>query len=95
MGLTAVGITYSPLGKRSGAHFNPAVTFAFCRLGKVDPVDAAAYVVAQFAGGVGGMLLAAEAVLRRRGAGAGACAKLHHENPLRYIFRCGYHGRAS
>src|SRR5258706_11204494 len=26
MGATAVAIVFSPLGKRSGAHFNPAVT---------------------------------------------------------------------
>jgi aquaporin Z len=34
-GLTAVGLIYSPWGKQSGAHFNPAVTLAFCWLGKV------------------------------------------------------------
>jgi aquaporin Z len=28
MGATAIGI-YSPIGQRSGAHFNPAVTFIF------------------------------------------------------------------
>jgi hypothetical protein len=26
MGMTAIGIIYSPLGQRSGAHFNPAVS---------------------------------------------------------------------
>src|ERR1044071_7398337 len=36
MGMTAIGIIYSPLGQRSGAHFNPAVTFTFFRLGKVE-----------------------------------------------------------
>ena len=59
MGGTAVAITYSPLGKRSGAHFNPAVTLTFLRLGKVAPVDAAAYVAAQLTGGLGGVCLAA------------------------------------
>ena len=29
MGLTAIGIIYSPWGKRSGAHMNPSVTLAF------------------------------------------------------------------
>ncbi|HVP28723.1 MAG TPA: aquaporin [Myxococcota bacterium] len=59
MGATAVAIVYSPLGQRSGAHFNPAVTLTFLRLGKVAPVDAAFYVAAQFLGGVAGVLLAA------------------------------------
>jgi aquaporin Z len=36
MGLTAIGIIYSPLGQRSGAHFNPLVTLTFFRLGKVE-----------------------------------------------------------
>ena len=51
MGLTAAAIIYSPLGRRSGAHMNPAVTLTFLRLGKVAPRDAAAYIVAQFIGG--------------------------------------------
>jgi aquaporin Z len=29
-GLTAVGLIYSPWGKQSGAHYNPAVTLTFC-----------------------------------------------------------------
>jgi len=37
MGLTAIAIIYSPWGKQSGAHLNPAVTFTFFRLGKVKP----------------------------------------------------------
>jgi aquaporin Z len=57
MGLTAIGLIYSPIGKRSGAHLNPAVTLAFLRLGKVKPWDAAFYVLAQFAGGIGGVAL--------------------------------------
>ncbi|HKI31011.1 MAG TPA: aquaporin [Gemmataceae bacterium] len=59
MGGTAVAIIYSPWGKRSGAHFNPAVTLTFLRLGKIHPWDAAFYVVFQFAGGLAGVLLAA------------------------------------
>jgi aquaporin Z len=58
MGTTVVALVYSPLGARSGGHFNPAVTLAFFRLGKVRPADAAAYVLAQFAGGVAGTLVA-------------------------------------
>ena len=55
MGLTAIFIVYSPLGKRSGAHINPAVTLTFLRLGKVAPWDALFYVTAQFSGAIFGM----------------------------------------
>jgi glycerol uptake facilitator protein len=41
----------------SGAHFNPAVTVAMTALRQIKPPDAAIYVVAQLAGGVGGALL--------------------------------------
>lgn len=58
MGLTAIAIIYSPWGKRSGAHINPAVTLAFYRLGKVQGWDAAGYIAFQFAGGLTGMLAA-------------------------------------
>ncbi|MBI3779530.1 MAG: aquaporin [candidate division NC10 bacterium] len=62
MGLTAVGIIYSPWGKQSGAHINPSVTLTFLRLGKVKPWDALFYVMAQFAGGIAGVLVAAAAL---------------------------------
>ena len=58
MGSTAVALNYSIWGKRSGAHYNPAVTLAFTRLGKIAPADAAGYVAAQFAGAVLGVLAA-------------------------------------
>jgi len=58
MGLTAVALIYSPAGKRSGAHFNPAVTLTFLRLGKVAAVDAGFYVLFQCVGGVLGVALA-------------------------------------
>ena len=56
MGATAIALIYSPLGKQSGAHFNPSVTLTFFRLGKVEPWDACFYVVAQFIGGILGVL---------------------------------------
>lgn len=59
MGLTAIGIIYSPWGKQSGAHLNPAVTLTFLRLGKVAPWDAGFYVIAQFAGGLAGVAVVA------------------------------------
>ena len=57
MGLTAIGIIYSPWGKRSGAHMNPAVTLTFWRLGKIATWDALFYVAAQFLGGALGVLV--------------------------------------
>lgn len=59
MGATAVAIIYSPLGQRSGAHFNPAVTLTFWRLGKIASWDACGYTVLQFIGGTAGVLLSA------------------------------------
>jgi aquaporin Z len=59
MGLSAIALIYSPLGKRSGAHMNPAVTLTYLRLGKVKGHDAALFVLAQFLGGAAGMGLAA------------------------------------
>ena len=56
MGATAIALIYSPWGKQSGAHFNPSVTLAFFRLGKIEPWDACFYVVAQFVGGTLGVL---------------------------------------
>src|SRR6516164_2111904 len=56
MGLTAIGLTYSPWGQQSGAHLNPAVTLTFLRLGKVRSHDASFYVVAQILGGLAGVL---------------------------------------
>ncbi len=58
MGTTAIAIIYSPWGKRSGAHINPATTLTFFRLGKIAPTDTAFYVVAQFSGGLTGVMLA-------------------------------------
>ena len=68
MGMAAIGIIYSPLGQRSGAHFNPAVTLTFFRLGKVEFWDAAFYGAAQFIGGLLGVVLSA--LVRRTGAAA-------------------------
>ena len=58
MGSTAIAIIFSPLGQRSGAHFNPSVTWTFFRLGKIEARDAAFYTLFQFAGGIAGVMLA-------------------------------------
>lgn len=57
MGITAVFIIRSPMGKRSGAHFNPAITLTYFRLGKIDAWDAFFYVVFQFLGGIFGVAI--------------------------------------
>lgn len=57
MGATAVAIFMSPLGKRSGAHINPAVTLTFWRLGKIKTPDAIFYALFQFIGASLGVLL--------------------------------------
>ncbi len=57
MGLTAVGLIYSPWGKLSGAHLNPAVTLAQWRLNRITTTDALFYIVAQFVGGSLGVVL--------------------------------------
>jgi len=57
MGMTAILLIYSPMGRRSGAHMNPATTLTFYRLGKVQRWDAAFYMLSQFAGGLLGVLV--------------------------------------
>lgn len=57
MGLTAVGLIYSPWGKRSGAHLNPAVTLAQWRLNRITTTDTIFYIVAQVVGGSLGVAL--------------------------------------
>ena len=57
MGATAAALIYSPWGKRSGAHMNPAVTLAFLYLGKITPRHALGYTLAQVSGGILGVYL--------------------------------------
>lgn len=59
VGGTLSALIYSKWGKRSGAHFNPAFTLAFYRLGKLHPRDAAFYCLSHFCGGLAGILLVA------------------------------------
>jgi aquaporin Z len=62
MGLTAMGIIYSPWGQRSGAHMNPALSLTFFRLGRIGRTDFVGYVIAQFIGGIAGVALCAFAL---------------------------------
>jgi aquaporin Z len=58
VGATVIAIAISPWGKQSGAHFNPAITFTFYRLRKVDFWDALFYGAAQFLGATSGVAIA-------------------------------------
>ncbi len=57
MGFTAVTLINSKIGKRSGAHMNPAVTLTFYRLGKIKFWDALFYILFQFIGGTLGVYI--------------------------------------
>jgi aquaporin Z len=72
----------------SGMSMNPARSFASA-VGSDDFSSLWLY----FAAPLAGMLLAAEVFVRARGLRAVHCAKLHHQNAQRCIFRCGYHMR--
>ena len=54
MGIALAAMIYSPWGRRSGAHLNPAITLAYLRLGKIGRWDACFYLLAQ----IGGALVA-------------------------------------
>jgi aquaporin Z len=55
-GCTGASIALSPIGRESGAHINPAVTFGFWLFRKLDARTAAEYVIAQLAGACLGCL---------------------------------------
>ena len=58
VGATVIAIVMTPWGRQSGGHFNPAITFTFYRLGKVDFWDALFYGAAQFFGATSGVAIA-------------------------------------
>src|ERR1700759_1663977 len=49
-GSVGAAIAFSPIGKMSGAHINPAMTFAFWLEGKLRWSDAGFYIIAQMVG---------------------------------------------
>ena len=53
-GSTGCLVTLSPVGKVSGAHINPAVSFAFWLRGKMNNQALAGYVISQMLGAVAG-----------------------------------------
>jgi len=62
MGIAIAATTYliicSPFGRRSGAHFNPAITVTFLWLRRIHHWDAVGYVSAHFIGAVMGVAIA-------------------------------------
>jgi len=57
--LTTIVFVYSPLGRRSGAHINPAISLAFFYLKKLERNEFLGYVTAQFLGAALGISIAA------------------------------------
>lgn len=53
-GSTGCAITLSPVGKISGAHINPTVSFAFYLKGKMKGHHTIAYIISQVAGAIAG-----------------------------------------
>lgn len=53
-GAAVIAVVYSPLGRVSGGHLNPAVTFGLWIRRDVSTPDLAGYCVAQVAGGLAG-----------------------------------------
>jgi aquaporin Z len=72
IGTTIVAIVLTPWGKQSGGHLNPAMTFTFYRLGKMEFWDAIFYGVAQFVGATAGVAFASALLL-----GAPANSTIH------------------
>jgi aquaporin Z len=62
-------IIRSPFGRRSGAHFNPAITLTYFWLGRIHRWDAMSYVASQFAGAIAGVFTA-HAILGSRLSGS-------------------------
>jgi aquaporin Z len=62
MGFCVAATTFliirSPFGRRSGAHFNPAITLTYLWLGRIHRWDALCYVLAQFCGALTGVFVA-------------------------------------
>jgi aquaporin Z len=57
VGLALMAMIYSPWGRRSGTHLNPAITLAYLRLGKIGRWDALFYLLAQVTGAAVAVLL--------------------------------------
>ena len=63
LGGLLIAMIYSPWGRRSGSHLNPAITLAYLRLGKVGRWDGVFYIASQLAGSFAAVLLLRSGVL--------------------------------
>jgi aquaporin Z len=59
MAVVTLAVVYSPIGRRSGPHLNPAMTLTFLRLRRITTIDAVGFIAGQFVGGVIGLSVAA------------------------------------
>jgi aquaporin Z len=83
-------VVYSKLGRRSGGHFNPAVTLAFYRLGKVTKRDAVVYVLCQALGAlVGAAVVWAVWGALARSVRVGATVPGSHGAPVAFLAEIG------
>jgi aquaporin Z len=69
---TSFLIIRSPFGRRTGAHFNPAISLAYFYLGRIHRWDTLYYVVSQFAGALVGVFVAHQ-ILGERLSAAPVC----------------------
>jgi len=70
--ITTFLIIRSPFGRRTGAHFNPAITLTYFYLGRVHRWDTLCYSASQFAGALVGVFVAHQ-ILGQRLASAPVC----------------------
>lgn len=88
-------VVYSPLGRISGGHLNPAVTCAFWRLHRIGGPDALAYAIAQTIGAVvgvgavrfvaGDLATAVDLGMTRPGAGISRIAACGYESAITFL----------
>src|SRR5262249_18291811 len=83
---------FDALGKQSGGHLNPAMTFTFYCLDKVEFWDAIFYGMAQFAGATAGLVIASSLLLGARARESGHSVRC--DTPRYVWYWCGLHCRS-
>jgi len=84
MGIAVASTTFliirSPFGRRTGAHFNPAITLTYFYLGRVHRWDTLCYIASQFVGALVGVFVAREILGQRLAAAPFATSSQLQEN---------------